>query len=57
MLREPSSVGKRNSTRVDEGRKGAEVITKARIVVGRGEKLGDPRCELRLGREKEREKV
>ena len=49
--------------RVDEGLKGRSLVaikTKARAVVGRGEKTllsSDPGPELRLGRVKEKEKV
>ena len=55
MLRAPSSVSKRNSMRVNEGRKGSSLIAtkmRARTVVGRGEKslLSDPGSELRLRR-------
>ena len=54
-----NSVGKQNSTRVDEGRKCRNLLaikTKARTVVGRGEKslLCDPGSELRLWRERDR---
>ena len=55
------SVGKHNSTPVDEEGKKAKFFpamkTKARTVVGTGGKspLCDPRSELRLGRENEKE--
>ena len=59
LLRAPSSVGRRNSMRVDEGRKGWSLLAikmKARTIVGRGEKslLGGPGSELHLEREKEK---
>ena len=53
LLRAPSSVGRYNSTRVDEGRKCRILLAtkmKARTVVGRGEEgpLCDPGSELLL---------
>ena len=57
------SVGKHNSTRVDEARKCRILLLikkKTRAKVGMGEEkslLSDPGSELRLGREKEEEKA
>ena len=53
------TVGKHNSTRVDEGRECSSpfaIKMKARTVVGReGESLlSDPESEFRLGKEKEK---
>ena len=54
-------MGRRSSTRVDEGKKGCSLLAikqEARTVPGRGEKslLSGPGSELHLGREKERKK-
>ena len=62
LLRAPSSVGRRDSMRVDEERKGWDLIVvkpKARAIVGRGEKslLSGRGHELRrVSREKEHKK-
>ena len=54
-------MGRHNSMRLDEGRKGEFLVIKmkARTVVGRGEKslpTSDPGSQLRPGREKEKGK-
>ena len=63
LLRAPSSVGRRNSIRVDEERKGWSILRKktnalnrSREERGRRAWLATPDLELRLGRWKETEK-
>ena len=64
MLRPPSSVGRVNSMRVDEGRKGSSLFatkmnahTSAGVGIGGGEEksvLSRPGSEIRLQTEKEK---
>ena len=62
LLRAPSSAGRHNSMRVDEGRNGwnlPAIRNKARTIVGTGDRslLSDPGSELPLGEKKEKGKV